>query len=67
MALQQAWLAQKRNDFQLPGECLQGGECGHPKLVKSNGSDGSFSPGDRLFLGRRRLGHPHESAEDPDR
>jgi hypothetical protein len=43
MALQRAWLAQKRNDFQLPGECLQGEEYGHPELVKLNGGDGSFS------------------------
>ena len=42
MALQRAWLAQKRNDCQLPAECLQGEEYGHPELVKFNGSDGSF-------------------------
>jgi hypothetical protein len=41
VALQRAWLAQKRNDFQLPGECLRGVQYGHPESVKLNDSDGS--------------------------
>jgi hypothetical protein len=51
MALQPAWLAQKRNDLQLPGECLQGEEYDHPMLVKPNGRFGSISGVQRQLLG----------------
>jgi hypothetical protein len=36
MASPRAWLGQKRNDYWLPCECLQGGQYGHPKLLKFN-------------------------------
>jgi hypothetical protein len=62
MALQQAWLSQKRNAFQLPGECLQGEEYGHPMLVKPNGSDGSVLTVDRLLSGAS-LGSQPEAGE----
>ena len=52
MALQQAWLSQKRNAFQLPGECLQGEEYGHPMLVKPEESDGPIFRLQGPFSGR---------------
>ena len=52
MALQRAWLAQKRNDFQLPGEFLPGGEYGHSMLVKPEESDGPISRLQGPFSGR---------------